>query len=589
MVTQQPITATAIPDQTNSINPKKTDKFDSFGAKPDELKQLFFLLVCLTVLAACKKKRPASSSAKSITSFVFRSGDNPSLNNSITASIKADTLYLDVSASVDLSSLKPTIVHTGKSIAPASGLPQNFSNSVVYTVTAEDGSTKRYRTQVRILSALKEITSFVFTKAANPFLPADVTGIITGDTITVTFPAGLSANALIPSISFLGASINPPAAQTGDFSNTFYYTVTAADATTRTYTVFTGTNSDVLIQGKDGYLYNINAINGRLKWKYYTGAESVPTSNNGIVFANGANGELYAIRLADGSLKWKSTAPRGQIKLTIPVVRYGKVYCAGSGDLNYPNSNYLYYAGFVLALNEETGAQEWFSTLNTSYSYQSSANTNVTVENNLVLFYDMRLGLFVFRANDGTPYWDKNGDMLGRGNPLIYNNTIIYSVEGGLRGVSETGQNLWLVRRNSNFSTPTVYNGSVYCTITDSLINFNPNGLRNNAFFLGYNRFFYAPLLYNNMAILSNSYNELRAYSLAGGSIIWERKDVNSYPVAANNLIYIGDANGRLWCLDAATGNSKWSFASTTSFNLAACVIDSKNKVYHSPESGEMH
>ena len=569
--------------------PEMTDKFNSFGAKPDELKQLFFLFVCLTVLAGCKKKRPVLSSAKSITSFVFRSSENPSLNNSITAVISADTIYLDVAASVDLSSLKPTIVHTGKSIAPASALPQNFSSPVVYTVTAEDGSTKRYRTQVRLLSSLKEITSFVFTKAANPLLPADVTGNITGDTITVTLPPAISAAALTPSISFLGVSINPPAAQTADFSNPFYYTVTAADATTRTYTVFTGANTDVLLQGKDGYLYNINAINGQLKWKYYTGAESVPTSNNGIVFANGADGVVYAIRLADGTLKWKSTAPRGQVVLTIPAVRYGKVYCAGSGYLNYPNSNYAYYAGFVLALNEETGVQEWLSTLNTSYSYQSSANTNVTVENNLVLFYDILLGLFVFHAGDGSPYWDKSGDMLGRGNPLIYNNTIYYSVEGGLRGVSETGENLWLVRRNTNFSTPTVYNGSIYCTITDSLISFNPNGLRNSALFLGYNRSFYAPLLYNNMAILSNSYNELRAYSLATGTIVWERKDLNRYPVAANNLVFTGDVNGKLWCLDAATGNSKWTFTSSTSFNLAACVVDSKNKVYQSPESGEMH
>lgn len=529
------------------------------------------------------------SATKSITSFAFSRSDNPSLSTNITTSIRFDTIYLDVSASADLSALKPTIAHTGKSVSPASGSIQNFNNPVVYTVTAEDGSVKRYRTQVRILSSLKEITSFVFTKAANPPLAADLTGIITGDTISVILPPDVQTTALIPSISFLGVSINPPAAQTGDFNYPYTYTVAAADGTTRTYTVFTGANTDVLLQGKDGYLYNINAINGRLKWKYYTGAESVPTSSNGIAFANGADGVVYAIRLADGSLKWKSTAPRGQVGLTIPVVRYGKVYCAGSGYLNYPNSNYAYYAGFVVALNEETGAQEWLSTLNTGYSYQDSRNTNVTVEDNLVLFYDIMLGLFVFRANDGSPYWEKNGDMLGRGNPLIYNNTIFYSVEGGLRAVSETGINQWLIRRNVNFSTPTVYNGLIYSCSGDSVQAYTTNGTRQSAFFLGYNRSFYAPLLYNNMALLSNSYKELRAYSLSTGTIAWERKDLNQYPVAANNHIYIGDAGGRLWCIDAATGNSKWSFSSTTSFNLAACVVDSKNKVYHTPESGEMH
>jgi eukaryotic-like serine/threonine-protein kinase len=542
----------------------------------------------LAVHTGCKKKRPAPlSSTKAITFFSIRSFNNQSLLNDINAEIINDTIFLDVSASSNLSSLTPTIAFSGKTIDPLPQLPQNFNNTCIYTVTAEDGSTKKYKTKNRILSSQKQINTYVFSKTINPTLTADLVGIITGDTITVSLPPGLPIGTLIPSITFAGAAINPQAGQPADFNAPVQYTVTAADGTTRTYIVFAGANTDVLVQGSDRYLYNINAINGSLKWRYYTGAESVPTCHNGVAFANGADGVVYAINMIDGSLKWKSSPPKGQYTLTIPSVKYGKVYCAGSGDLNYPNSIYLYYAGFVLALNEETGTQEWFSKLNTSYTYQSSANTNVTIDNNLVLFYDIYLGLFVFNASNGTPAWDKSGDMLGRGNPVIYNGNIYYSVEGGIRSLTETGQNRWLFLNRTVFTSPSVYNGIIYTANADSLYAFNTNGSLLSSFQLGVNRAFYAPVLYNNMAILSNSYNELRAYSLASGSIIWERKNFKLQPVAANGQVFIADASGSIHCLNAATGTSKWSFTSNTSFNRAACIVDSKNTTYHTPDSGE--
>ncbi len=76
-----------------------------------------------------------SSSLKDITTFTILD---------VNGTIGEDTIELIVADEVDVSSLIPSITITGKSINPASGVSQNFTNPVTYTVTAEDGSTKKY-------------------------------------------------------------------------------------------------------------------------------------------------------------------------------------------------------------------------------------------------------------------------------------------------------------------------------------------------------------------------------------------------------------------------------------------------------------
>ena len=81
---------------------------------------------------------PVQSSAKAITSF--------SINGKTATVNEADhTIGLTLPASTDLTSLAPAIEISSKaSIDPASGVSQNFTNPVTYTVTAEDASTQNY-------------------------------------------------------------------------------------------------------------------------------------------------------------------------------------------------------------------------------------------------------------------------------------------------------------------------------------------------------------------------------------------------------------------------------------------------------------
>ncbi|WP_375448311.1 LamG-like jellyroll fold domain-containing protein [uncultured Fibrella sp.] len=98
-------------------------------------------LLCLimALVSACKSTDPTvKSTEKSIIAFSFAS---PALAATISGNSITGTLPLGTSAS----SLVPTITLSPKAtVSPASGVAQDFSNAVLYTVTAEDGSTQTY-------------------------------------------------------------------------------------------------------------------------------------------------------------------------------------------------------------------------------------------------------------------------------------------------------------------------------------------------------------------------------------------------------------------------------------------------------------
>jgi len=106
-------------------------------------KNVAAILACFAVTAtfvSCKRE----SSNKQITAFSFI---EPSTTGVINETAK--TIVIDVSLGTDITVLVPTIVVSDRAtVSPASGVMQNFTNPVTYTVTAEDGSTANYTVTV---------------------------------------------------------------------------------------------------------------------------------------------------------------------------------------------------------------------------------------------------------------------------------------------------------------------------------------------------------------------------------------------------------------------------------------------------------
>ncbi|MGA2781693.1 MAG: hypothetical protein ABSF13_07205 [Smithella sp.] len=80
----------------------------------------------------------ASLSAKAITAFTFPTSTATTINE------VTHTITVIVLLGTDLTTLVPTITHTGASINPVSGVAQDFTSPVTYTVTAADSTTQDY-------------------------------------------------------------------------------------------------------------------------------------------------------------------------------------------------------------------------------------------------------------------------------------------------------------------------------------------------------------------------------------------------------------------------------------------------------------
>ena len=167
---------------------------------------------------------PALSSTKAVTAFNFTS---PAATGTVNEGAK--TIAVTVPFGTDVTSLTPSITHTGASVSPSGA--QDFTSPVTYTVTAADNSTQTYTVTVTVgANPAKAITAFGFTS------PSAVGTVNEGaKTIAVTVPFGTDVTSLTPSITHTGASVSPSGAQ--DFTNPVTYTVTAADSSTQTYTV----------------------------------------------------------------------------------------------------------------------------------------------------------------------------------------------------------------------------------------------------------------------------------------------------------------------------------------------------------------
>ena len=183
---------------------------------------------------------------KSIISFDFLSEDNPGkgLTGDVIGSVQDTTinLYVPYDTGFFVDDLVPSIVHTGESVDPADGAAQDFTDPVVYRVTAADDTWKDYIVTVTVApSYAKDITSFDFLLGENSDkgFTGNVIGSVGATTINLQVPygAGPYVGSLVPNIVHTGESVLPADGAAQDFTNPVTYTVTAEDLTTKEYTV----------------------------------------------------------------------------------------------------------------------------------------------------------------------------------------------------------------------------------------------------------------------------------------------------------------------------------------------------------------
>ncbi|MFS4467547.1 DUF5018 domain-containing protein [Maribacter sp. 2210JD10-5] len=242
-------------------------------------KSNLLMCVCLLffTLISCDKEddnEPVKSDKKAITAFSFLAKDNDVLSADSKGSIDQDkkTITVELPEGTSVTALRPTIaISENASVNPENQKVTDFTSPVVYTVTAEDDTTVKYTVTVNVKkSDEKQITSFVFPAADNEGLSEDVSATINQDASTISgeLPFGTNLSGLKPTITASDfAMVDPKSKTETDFSSPVVYTVTAANGSTRAYTVTltvntTITDRDVLIAW-----YKLNP-NNTLSWDF---------------------------------------------------------------------------------------------------------------------------------------------------------------------------------------------------------------------------------------------------------------------------------------------------------------------------------
>ena len=121
------------------------------------------------------------SDAKEITSFSFAAAGNAALSETVTGTVGSNTVSISVPWGTDVTNLSPTIaVSAEATISPTSGTAKDFTNSVIYTVEAEDGSTKTWTVtvgfdaitdNVAVTEAMNNLQALVDTRITQSNIP----------------------------------------------------------------------------------------------------------------------------------------------------------------------------------------------------------------------------------------------------------------------------------------------------------------------------------------------------------------------------------------------------------------------------------
>jgi outer membrane protein assembly factor BamB len=566
------------------------------------MRQLFLLVIIVSGWGCSKKSDKPASGKNDIVSFQLEIGKNPGLASTIFGKISKDTIYLNIAAGVQLNNLLPTIKHTGIKISPDPSIPQNFSSAVTYTVTAENGNKKTFKTAVTILAETNSITSFKLRASINTGLAEDITANIEGDSIFVLIPPGIDIKNLRPTIEHNGVRLEAASEQSRDFSLPVNYEVRAGTGAPRNYTVFTGSNKAVYLAGADGYLRKFNGLSGKIIWEQYVGGNNIPTYNKGVLFLVGPENKILALNAADGSIKWQHTLMSGIYGLTLPTVRYGNVYFTGAGSGVISRISGLSIAtSFVFALDEETGAEKWFNYCNRGeYMFGEARVENVAVGENVVISHEMYAGAFAYDALTGTKLWDEPIGYAAGVNPTIHNGIFYFGNENGIRiGNLRTGETIY------EFVQPewekVVFSGSVIYKDLAYLFNFydliGMDGSGNIQWKIPYGSLgtydkLNTPTIIGDKILATNQRDNvvnvgILCYDITEKKLNWIASRYHKYVVGSGKDVYACNAENQLACLDLGSGIVKWTTPSGTGSGKPFITVDYADEVHTVSESGQ--
>ena len=430
------------------------------------------------------------SGSKNITAFFFKAADNPGLAADLTGTITGDSIIVHADSTATVGNLVPAITYTGTKISPASGVKQDFSGPVTYTVTAQDGSTATYTVVVsydRFLYVGSDNGNLYALDAATG---SEVWQFKTGGAIrsSPTVAGGI--------VYFLSSDTYLYAIHSADGSLAWKYQA-QPDGQPTDYGSNPTVSNGIVYINTSAYLVAVNAATGAQIWQNYIdfySNDNSPTVVDGVVYDPTFNGggPVVAFDAATGSLIRNYT---GGIGRGNPAVVNGVVYATdenhlldawdaqtgallfgffistGNGTFAGPGNSPTYYAGKVyiggaagvFALDAASGTLLW-------QNNTGGVGASPPVAGDNLVFVTSSTGyLIAYDAIVGVEQWSIPGVFTNTGNPTFANSTIyLGATDGTIMAITaSTGQKKWTFSQSG-----AVYSGA--CIVDGSGQTFHP-------------------------------------------------------------------------------------------------------------------
>ena len=411
----------------------------------------FHTWLIVVMFCGCQKPSDPLDSSKEIVSVSLKRVDGTYFTASeVTVVITGNTVNVTLPPNTERNGLTPEIVIKGKSISPASGVAQNFTQPITYTVTAADGSSVKYTVTVSSVQTSKAV---YFGSSNNNFYAVDAASGTLLWKYSSTAPFTYSSPTFENNTVYVGGIDN------------YVYAFDAPTGTIKWQTALgsTGIESDaVVLNGtvyvgcNDDYLAAIDAINGAIKWRFSTGGNisASPTVANGTVYFGCSDNKLYAVDSATGKLKW-SFATGAMINQSGPALVNGVIY-VGSRD------------GYLYAVDALSGKQKWRFSAGGISLEQSSP----TVANGIVYigsWYDIATfshkgSLYAVDATTGQLIWEKLQNTGISSSPCVANGRLYITTDDlNIYALDATsGATLWSKQILANGASAAVSNNTVY-------------------------------------------------------------------------------------------------------------------------------
>lgn len=410
---------------------------------------LVFTMMC----GSCDKIQPDTS--KAIVSFSVTASDGSSLDTSqISCQLREDSIFVNLPFNTDLSNLTPQIDIQGVSISPGSGVAEDFTKPVVYTVTAADSTKASYV----VMAKRKAPQAVVFVGSSDGVFQA--LDALTGKVEWQYQGSG--------SFAYSGASYSKGMIYAGsadaDGKDTYTYAFDAHTGQVRWKfkTGSSGVESDAVAYGElvyfgsdDHNFYAVNATTGELAWKFNTGGpvSASPVFRAGDVFFGSSDGKIYALDAASGQEKWAYTTG-GMINQSDPAVAWSTVY-AGSRD------------GYVYAININDGSLRWryYTGVSLEMSGPAVHDGVVYIGGWMNLSSKLNGSLYAIKDTSGSLLWESLANASIDSSPFVDGDRVfITGSDGTLYALdASSGAVIWKKIIYSNAASPAVWDGIVFC------------------------------------------------------------------------------------------------------------------------------